>query len=370
MGLSAKLENSFVGFSKWTRAKLVTYTEYQNVKKKKALINRVQLSENNKEDIDGFFKQHYGKKIPYHWHKLYQSYTGVFRKDYFPEILFSTKLEPMLNPYREAEFLGDKNLLPLLFDGDQTIKVPKTYGSCVKGRFRDDKHCFVSMEELCMHLSDIGDCVIKKTVDTSSGRDVQICNFVGVKDAISGRTIEEILQAFGKNYIIQEKIVQHESLSRLNGSSVNTFRIMTYYCNDRVHVCPIALRLGRSNADRDNIHYGGICVGLDQKGMLKSTAFSEYGETFKEHPDSHVTFEGYEVGGGKFDGIIELLKLKHGRMPHLGILSWDITLDKDAKPIIIEINTTGQSAWFCQMVNGEPLFGENTAEMLKLIKHK
>lgn len=57
-------------------------------------------------------------------------------------------------------------------------------------------------------------------------------------------------------------------------------------------------------------------------------------------------------------------------MPHLGILSWDITLDKDAKPIIIEINTTGQSAWFCQMVNGEPLFGENTAEMLKMIKHR
>ena len=221
MGLSAKLENSFVGFSKWTRAKLVTYTEYQNVKKKKALINRVQLSENNKEDIDGFFKQHYGKKIPYHWHKLYQSYTGVFRKDYFPEILFSTKLEPMLNPYREAEFLGDKNLLPLLFDGDQTIKVPKTYGSCVKGRFRDDKHCFVSMEELCMHLSDIGDCVIKKTVDTSSGRDVQICNFVGVKDAISGRTIEEILQAFGKNYIIQEKIVQHLSALIVRQSGIH-----------------------------------------------------------------------------------------------------------------------------------------------------
>lgn len=297
MGLSAKLENTFIGISKCVRAKLVTYSEYQNIKKKKAQINKVQLSKNEKEEIDFFFKQYYGKKIPYHWHKLYQSYTGIFHKDYFPEILFSTKLEPMLNPYREAEFLGDKNLLPLLFDGDPTIRVPKTYGSCVKGRFRDNKHCFISAEELCAQLSDIGDCVIKKTVETSSGRDVQICNFHNGMDVTSAMTIDECLRACGKNFIIQEKIIQHESLSKLNSSSVNTFRILTYYCNNRVHVCPIALRLGRSNADRDNIHYGGICVGVNDKGILKSTAYSEYGEAFKEHPDSHVAFDGYQIGG-------------------------------------------------------------------------
>lgn len=72
-------------------------------------------------------------------------------------------------------------------------------------------------------------------------------------------------------------------------------------------------------------------------------------------------------GGGHFKRVIGLIKEKHGRMPHLGILSWDITLDENANPVIIEINTTGQSAWFCQMVNGEPLFGDNTADMLKLI---
>ena len=55
MGLTAKLENTFVGISKWSRAKLVTYSEYKNVRKKKALINRVQLSENEKKSIDDFF---------------------------------------------------------------------------------------------------------------------------------------------------------------------------------------------------------------------------------------------------------------------------------------------------------------------------
>ena len=370
MGLSAKLENTFVGISKWTRARLVTYTEYRNINKKQGLIKSVILSDKEKQEIDLFFLENYGKKMPYHWHKLYQSYTGTFHKDYFPEILFSTKLEPILNPYREAEFLGDKNLLPLLFEGDKEVVIPETFGACVKGRFLDYAHRFVSVEKLCEDLSEKGSCVVKKTIETSSGRDVQICDFHDGKDMKTGAAVKDVLSAFGNNFIVQEKITQHESLSRLNDTSVNTFRIITYYCNNEVHVCPVALRLGRSNADRDNIHYGGICVGVDKDGNLKPKAFSEYGDTFNEHPDTHIKFDNYVVGGGCFRSVVELVKERHGRMPHLGILSWDITLDEHAKPIIIEINTTGQSAWFCQMVNGEPLFGENTADMLKLIKSR
>ncbi len=58
----------------------------------------------------------------------------------------------------------------------------------------------------------------------------------------------------------------------------------------------------------------------------------------------------------------------HANLPYLGILSWDLSLDTEGAVVLIEVNTTGQSAWFCQMVNGEPLFGENTGKMLQLIR--
>ena len=58
----------------------------------------------------------------------------------------------------------------------------------------------------------------------------------------------------------------------------------------------------------------------------------------------------------------------HANLPYLGILSWDLSLDTEGAVVIIEVNTTGQSAWFCQMVNGESLFGENTGKMLQLIR--
>ena len=42
--------------------------------------------------------------------------------------------------------------------------------------------------------------------------------------------------------------------------------------------------------------------------------------------------------------------------------------DEDGNVVIIEVNTTGQSVWFPQMVTGKGIFGEHTSEMLKLIR--
>jgi hypothetical protein len=55
---------------------------------------------------------------------------------------------------------------------------------------------------------------------------------------------------------------------------------------DQVFVYPIALNLGTSNADRDNIQYGGISVCVNMDGTLKKYIFSESGERYDKHPDS------------------------------------------------------------------------------------
>ena len=78
------------------------------------LIETVELTEAQKQEIDRFFLTNLGKKIPYDWHRLYQSFTGVFRVDYFPEFLFGPELVPSWNP-KAYRILADKNLLPVLF---------------------------------------------------------------------------------------------------------------------------------------------------------------------------------------------------------------------------------------------------------------
>lgn len=370
MGFTNKLDKISFVINKFLRAILVGVTERENIRNKRHLINSVLLSDEQTSEIQSFYKRHYGKKISTDWHRLYQSYTGKYCKAYFPEYLLSTELEPLINPYPIAEFLGDKNLLPILFQGLSNIHVPKTYVSRVKGNYQDGEGVFLTIEKVIHSLSNIGKCVIKKSVDTSSGRDVQVCVFKNGVDAITGEGISIIIDSFGSDYIVQEYIYQHDTLSSLCPSSVNTFRVMTYICNGIVNVCPVALRIGRNGADRDNIHYGGIVVGVTNDMHLRKTAFSEYGDSFVKHPDTNMVFEDYKVGGINTENICEVAIKLHQRVPHLGIISWDLTIDNNGKYTIIEMNTTGQSAWFPQMVNGEPLFHNNTEKMLTLIYKK
>ena len=368
MGVSRSFDNFTTAFNNLLRRTLVAHSEKKNIKRKKDLINKVELTKEQEAEIRAFFKEYYGKVIPPHWHRLYQSYTGVYRKDYFPEILFSTRLEPKTNPYHEAEFLDDKNWLPSLFAGIEGLHIPTTYGACVKGVCYTDVDGVLPKSDFLCRLKDVGKCVIKKTVDTSSGRDVKVCNIVDGGDTVSGKSLEEIVSAFGKNYIIQELVKQSAEIARLNETSFNTFRVMSYICDGEIHVCPIALRLGRNNATKDNIHYGGICVGVKPDGTLKSEAYSEYGEVATEHPDSHVVFLGYTVLPNGTKTLEDMARKLHSRVLHLGILSWDLGIDDTGNVVLIEMNSYGQSAWFCQMVNGEPLFGENTPKMLAMIQ--
>lgn len=355
-------EKILLDTSKFIRRTLATVGEKKNIQKKKPLWESVELTVEQENNIQSFYTAHYGKKIPTMWHRLYTSYTGTFHYDYFPEILLSTLLEPKTNPYREAEFLGDKNLLSILFENQIGIHVPKTYVSSVKGILRDGEMRVINKIDAINIIAEVGNCVIKKTKDTSSGRDVQI-----IKS--DEQNVGELLEAFGTDFVVQELIHQAKELSRLNPTSINTFRVITYMCNNELHVCPVALRIGRSSADKDNIHYGGICVGVNEDGTLKKMAFSEFGERFETHPDSKVRFEGYKINRAD-QGLREQAKRLHSIVPWLGIISWDLTIDETGAYTLIEMNTTGQSAWFCQMVNGEPLFGDNTGAMLNLIRSK
>lgn len=365
MGVFSSTRNTLDRIENFICRNLVRYSERKNIKKKDLLIKKISLSVEEQAEIDRFFSKYYGKKVPYHWHKLYQSYTGRFNVDYFPEILFSTELELLTNPKRKSELLGDKNLLTQLFGNVYGLHIPKTYLSCVESFVRDEKNHHISVcnaESVFAKL----DCVVKKTVDTSSGRDIYVCSFKDGIDIKSKKSYKDILELFGKNYIVQEKIVQCNQLNILYPYALNTFRIMTFITNDGIKVCPLSLRLARGGADRDNIHFGGIVIGINQDGTLKEEAFSEMGERFFSHPDTGIVFKNFQIPN--INMLVETAVHCHECIPWLGVLSWDFSLDSKDTPVLIEVNTYGQSAWFPQMTNGEALFGKYTGEMLEKIK--
>ena len=92
------------------------------------------------------------------------------------------------------------------------------------------------------------------------------------------------------------------------------------------------------------------------------------GEKFERHPDSGIKFEGYVIP--KINDIVELAKKYHYRVPHMGIISWDFTIDQSEVIRLIEVNITCPTLWFPQYVNGEAFFGENTEKMIRMLKNK
>jgi D-alanine-D-alanine ligase-like ATP-grasp enzyme len=62
-----------------------------------------------------------------------------------------------------------------------------------------------------------------------------------------------------------------------------------------------------------------------------------------------------------YDRVVATIEKIHGRMPYFGIVGWDIAVDKDGDPVLIEFNLRpGQNQIGCKA----PTFGDMTEEVL------
>jgi hypothetical protein len=148
--------------------------------------------------------------------------------------------------------------------------------------------------------------------------------------------IDVILSA---DYIVQERVVQHEKMAALSSSSVNTIRLQTVMDKDG-NVIPFGpgVRIGRTGNIVDNWAKGGIFVGIDSRtGKLMDTGIlkPKYGTKVTEHPDTHISFNGYQIPYYKEAECmaVELHKLMY-RSHSIG---WDIAITEKG-PVIIEGN--------------------------------
>ena len=127
----------------YTRLKL-TRIEKKKVTdpRRQALINEVQLNEEQLSKIDSLFQENFGKKVPHDWHRLYQSFTGSFRENYFPELLFSTYAEPKFISWSYRYVLDDKLLLSVFTSGVDGVKTPDMIGGFANGVYFDQEKMY------------------------------------------------------------------------------------------------------------------------------------------------------------------------------------------------------------------------------------
>lgn len=327
-----------------------------------AELELVELSESQKREIDDFYIENYGRKIPYTWHQYYTSFTGNFDVCYFPERMYIPRFERYVNSPSYANVFGNKNLLPT-FANAAGVNCAETILISSDNVFCDEKYNVLTEAEAIEYLSDRGPLYIKKSVGSSGGVACFKVNFQNGFDTETGKSIKDFFSCLGENFIAQREIEQHPLLSAFESGSAATFRVITYIWNSRIYSCPLTLRIGRAGTCVAN---AAIIIAVDDDGLVHPDGYSKRGNKYFEHPDSHVKFENYRIPDTP--KLVDAAKRMHAMVPQVGIIHWDFTIDENEEPVVIEANTSIGSIWLPEIVHGKGPFGENTADILRWMR--
>lgn len=314
--------------------------------------NVKKLTLEQQEKIYQYWKK-YTEDFDISYHKYYIDRTGLFDERFIPDDLFVGFIDGYLNNRAIEPGVADKNYFDLYLKG---FKLPETYVRLINGIFEDKNYNIISKEEAKDTLYNKGKFVVKPSMASYGGKDVAILENASKKE------IDDFFENLSSNNLIfQECIEQCDETAKLHPKSLNTIRIMTLILDNEVKILPCAFRVGVGSSRVDNASFGGIYCKINEDGTLSSFAYDALGKRFDKHPD------GGEFSNVKFefmDKIKALVKEAAQRFPHFRLVGWDIAINNNNEPVIIEANLTMSGMDVIETICG-PLFGEYTDQVLE-----
>ena len=194
----------------------------------------------------------------------------------------------------------------------------------------------ISMSEALSHCSNVKEFVIKPSLQSGGGKGVIKCKVLNGRTDYQNHTIEDLFKIYKKDFVIQEVIHQHEIIAKLNPSSVNTIRFLTYLREDGVHVLSSHIRIGKLGSITDNSSSGGISCGILDNGQLKPYGFIQAGiKKFKS--ESGVELESVVIPA--YQEVKALVEQMHYKVPYFKLIAWDFAINSESEPVFIEFNS-------------------------------
>lgn len=339
-------------------------TQYYNKKIKDIIKNNPKLKlDNQNAEIDGKgYWRKFGFTIRDDWHNVYSQTNGIIDKRYLTEPVFYNEIEPKLNNYKFALAYSDKNTYSSFLKGAQ---LPRTIIKNINGNYYDENDNYLTEIEAESILKIFqGDFIIKPSLDSGGGRGIRLANSKNSQITVDKALVsfKELSEMYNKDFIIQERLDQHAVFKEMHPDSLNTLRIMTLRHNEQIHIMTAVARFGDNGLYLDNQRLGGVSCGISENGKFNDFAVDNVGRVYYQHPYSKLFFKGVKVPN--YNVIINLVKNLHSQLSYFDLISWDIAVNVDGQPIIIELNVDGQEINYHQLNNG-PLFGRFTEEIIR-----
>lgn len=312
-----------------------------------------ELSASERKEILSYWKQ-YGIQLKNtEFHRFMYEKSGIRDPRFTPPWVADYIVYPYLNDLRLVNAWDDKAYLDLRLPDFPT---PQQIVVNIGGYFHDGTLNRLSREEAVRLIRQYDRVLVKPTIDSGESK--------GIRFYEAPFDCDQIFSHFRKNYSVQKIVRQSKTLSLLNESSLNCIRVITLQWDGKVDVLSSFVRIGGSGQVTDISSNQFGCAPVRFDGQVGPVGMSP---TYSPIRVSQTGTPLCEITVPHFPDVLEMVKRAHLQYPHFGIIGWDIGIDENDQPVIIESNVRCPGPYNPQVFFG-PLLGEYTDTILKAIK--
>lgn len=203
--------------------------------------------------------------------------------------------------------------------------------------------------------------VIKPSIESGCGKGVSLVRTLEYDENKLGNLLDE----YESNYIVQDVFVCHPAYAAFNRSSLNTCRVYTYRDIDSLDLVVLGtvIRFGGEGATKDNACAGGGFCKVELDGSVCDRIFQYGNYTFRSLKEEKGLAD-YKLPF--FDKVVNLSLSMHRTLPYMNLVGWDISVDTDGNPVLIELNQYPD----CELIqiSHGPMFGEYTDSIMEHVK--
>lgn len=204
----------------------------------------------------------------------------------------------------------------------------------LSGKLFIGKSVYTTKEDIINKLKELADeykSIFIKITDGSGGK--------GILKVNKGENINFEELSMSRNYIVEQTLIQHEALNKVNPYSINTLRVVTFKIGDDVLISNCFLRMSIGKSFLDNASAGGIFLVYDlANNKLGDTAYQLFkhgAKSFTKHPITNFKFKDASL---PFSEEVKKLVIQAARSyEEIESIGWDVAITESG-PVILEGN--------------------------------
>jgi len=320
-----------------------------------------------RKEVKAYWREKLGIYVNPVWHEILAKQTSNFDPRNLNQEIWDSQIRRKLNPAsHHVPVISDKNFYDFYIDKKN---LPATVFKIVRGNFFNPENELITKEQAKDLLFEADNILFVKSSNLFQGLNTFKIHIRKPHIVLNSTELDfdEFISRMGHDVIVQRVIKQHSKIAKMHPNSLNTLRIFTLRLSSGVHFLSAFQKFGADNNDADNTGNGVIC-GIHKKTYeLYDYGYDRRYQKSTVHPSTGMSYRSFGVIP-HCKKAIDLCKNTHRNLFYHNFIGWDVSIQLNGEPVIIEPNTK-QDIEFYQIIKGEPFLGEFTEQVLEEIKH-